>query len=114
MKELIELLRGGCNKCPNFLACEVNWVVRNDCQLRIKAADAIEKLEAENAQLRRERDAMLADFKELARYFVYVDCSFSMCNYCAKYSTCKADCDFEWRGAQNHIAGPGKGVQEEI
>lgn len=111
MKELIEQLRCDADVFQNMkqggFACYLVAKRYND------AADALEKMEAENAQLRRERDAAVDDFKELAKHLVR-EINFSACRYCAKNATCQDDCDFEWRGVQNHIADPGKGVQEEI
>lgn len=66
-KELLDRLR-----CPGIDACPLQdtRTTCTECQKTVKkeAAEVIEKLEAENAQLIRERDAAVADLVVLVRF----------------------------------------------
>ena len=65
-----------------------------------KAADAIEQLLAENAKLKTERDAAVADFTDLNKqYGAYCRyCKGSKCGFKAKDGWCAACPNYEWRG----------------
>ena len=69
--------------------------------MREKTLQIVEKLQAELKHTKSERDAAVADAKELAKTLIYEECVFSVCGYCKKGDTCNDECDFEWRGAQD-------------
>ena len=98
MKELIEQLLCDADVFQNMkqggFACYLVAKRYND------AADALEKMEAENAQLRRERDAAVADLERVR--------SCTVCKYCDSLrlpipevcQRCTHASNWEWRGVQ--------------
>ena len=66
--------------------------------------DLVDELE----EAKKEQDMAMADFKALARKLLYVNGSYSICEYCAKSATCQDDCDFAWRGVQAATAATKK------
>ena len=102
MKELIEQLLCDADVFQNMkqggFACYLVAKRYND------AADALEKMEAENAQLRRERDAAVADRKPKCAWYAEFEgvCTNGDCPYCADICPISGElggiCRFEKEG----------------
>ena len=95
-----------CQCCPAYPMCPTGTVGWNNECMFDTAANIIESLSTQLEQVTRERDAAIADIKELCMKH-----SYSMCHYCKYYSDdeCEhTDCltynsmdAWQWRGCKD-------------
>ena len=98
-ERLREAVKPNCAGCDSMHHDNGNCTAVGGFCTAVPAAHCplIPKLRAENAQLRRERDAAVADFETVCKETEDYRC----CSFCKKqFTNCEKGCNPEWRGVQ--------------